>query len=313
MLKCCVLCPPGEGGLSSDCLALIAKARELSQRVTALLPFASGSDAQAALASGADTALVLTGDTALAHDDLALAKALLPHVRSQAPDALLTHASVTGRSLAPCLSALLQTGLTADCIALSLDENGLLRQTRPAFGSRVEAEILCPDARPQMASVRAGVFVCPPPLPSQQGKVIHASLTGSARVTQVGFTPLSQRTPLTDAHVILVGGKGAGAEGFRQLEALADRFHAVVGATRAAVDAGFAPYSRQIGLTGVTVHPRLYIAVGVSGAAQHIAGMSASGTVVAVNSDKSALIFQFADYAIVADWREVLPKIIPLL
>ena len=165
----------------------------------------------------------------------------------------------------------------------------------------------------QMASVRPGIF-CPKRQERPRTAVREYKITGSASVTQIEFRPFEEACPLSQADIIFAGGMGIGSkEGFLFLEKVAKKAGAALGASRRAVDAGVAPYACQIGQTGVTVHPRLYVAVGISGAVQHLAGMSASEKIIAVNSDPKAPIFDYADYGIVGDWREILSLLLEKL
>nr|HML49422.1 electron transfer flavoprotein subunit alpha/FixB family protein [Clostridia bacterium] len=198
-----------------------------------------------------------------------------------------------------------QTGLTADCTGLSIDADGLLLQTRPAFGGRWMADILCKDRRPQMASVRPDVFPTPTDPLEDIAPLERVREEAESYLTLLSRTPLAQAQALADAPAVIAGGKGIGSKkGFEKLERLAGLLGGAVGATRAAVDAGFADYSQQIGQTGRIVRPKLYIALAISGMAQHVLGMQGAQTVVAVNQDRHAPIFSYANHGIVADWEE---------
>jgi electron transfer flavoprotein alpha subunit len=223
-------------------------------------------------------------------------------------------ATIRGRSIAPQTAALLDTGLTADCTDLHL-EDGLLIQTRPALGGNLMAQIICAAARPQMATVRPRGFPMPSLACQRQGEIVRilpeelfAGKTLERTLERVATEKLSgNRKSLADAGIILAGGMGLGNRaGFCKLEALADAIGASVAASRAAVHAGFAPYSSQVGQTGVVVRPRLYVAFGISGAVQHMAGMSAAEYIVAVNTDRKAPIFRYAQLGLVGDAMETL-------
>ncbi len=223
------------------------------------------------------------------------------------PDAVLFPATVQGRFLSAWAAAKLQTGLTADCTDISLTEDGNLLQTRPAFGGNLIAQILCKNHRPQMASIRPGIFMqlnpvsCDVHLPVQVIKQSHVS----ELLTFLSYTPSADRVSLQNAKVIVAGGKGVGGkEGFAILAELANLLGGTLGASRGAVDAGWTSYAHQVGQTGVAVRPKLYLAFGISGMVQHIAGMNGAETVIAVNNDRLAPIFDYADYGVVADWRE---------
>lgn len=288
-------------------LELIAKARTLSSEVIALCEDEAACGA--CLAAGADRAALLP----LAPDDCAQGDAVSAALYRLAPDSVLFPATVRGRFLSGWAAARLQTGLTADCTALGVTPDGLLLQSRPAFGGNLTANILCRERRPQMASVRPGVF----PMPETEGNVPAAPIEKldvrplRDYLTREGFTPAQNAVSLQDAQVIVAGGKGVGSrKGFDKLFRLAALLGGAVGATRSAVDAGYIGYAHQIGQTGVTVRPRLYIVFGASGAIQHTVGMSAARTVIAVNRDRLAPIFRSADYGVAADWEETIDVMI---
>ena len=217
-----------------------------------------------------------------------------------------------GRSFIPRVAVAVETGLTADCTGLDIGEDGLLYQTRPAFGGNVMATILCPNRRPQMATVRPMVMkkrvfdeqrqgVVEPFTPSQE------AITSRVKVLET-VVQEQETVRLAEADVVVTGGRGLQkAENFDVIEELALLLDGAVGATRSVVDEGWMPYSHQVGQTGKTVAPKLYFAVGISGAIQHLAGMRTSQTIVAVNKDPDAPIFQVADYGIVGDLFEVVP------
>lgn len=288
-------------------LELIAKARTLSSEVIALCEDEAACGA--CLAAGADRAALLP----LAPDDCAQGDAVSAALYRLAPDSVLFPATVRGRFLSGWAAARLGTGLTADCTALGVTPDGLLLQSRPAFGGNLTADILCREKRPQMASVRPGVF----PMPETEGNVPAAPIEKldvrplRDYLTREGFTPAQNAVSLQDAQVIVAGGKGVGSrKGFDKLFRLAALLGGAVGATRSAVDAGYIGYAHQIGQTGVTVRPRLYIVFGASGAIQHTVGMSAARTVIAVNRDRLAPIFRSADYGVAADWEETIDVMI---
>lgn len=238
------------------------------------------------------------------------AQALCELAISRRPEAVLFPATIRGRSIAPQCAAILRTGLTADCTELLLQEDGLLVQTRPAFGGTLLAEIVCEKTRPQLASVRPGVFLPINTEKEANGGVIERLPFKSAQPgTQLALP--GGAGMLCDAQTVVAGGKGIGSrEGFVLLERLASLLGGVTAATRSAVDNGFAEYSRQVGQTGVTLRPRVYIAFGISGAVQHLAGIKDSGRIVAVNTDPKAPLFDYADIGIVAPWHEVASRMI---
>lgn len=296
-----VLCE-GDGSAAAE---LLGKARQLTPSGRVLALAETEEPPLSAFASfGADEAAALGRLT----DDCAQADRIADALRQLQPDAVLFPATIRGRFLSAWAAAKLHTGLTADCTALSLTETGLLKQVRPAFGGNLTAEILCKTARPQMASVRPGVFPEPAPLTGRTCALRPLKLAAiPERMERLSFTPAESGVSLQGAPVIVTGGKGVGSKkGFEKLEELAALLGGGVGATRSAVDAGWISYPHQIGQTGITVRPRLYLAFGVSGLVQHTVGMSSSGVVVAVNKDRNAPIFACADYGIVADWEETI-------
>jgi electron transfer flavoprotein alpha subunit len=210
----------------------------------------------------------------------------------------------------------LKTGLTADCTAFAIDpEKRLLLQTRPAFGGNIMATIITPRTFPQMATARPGVFKRLSEAYPQNGQVIRVDWTPDEFALKGRFVQtveeIKERLPLAEAEVIVAGGRGLKeAKHFRMLEELADLLGGAVGATRGAVDAGWIPYAHQIGQTGKTVSPKLYIAVGISGASQHVVGMQSSDFIVAINKDPAAPIFAIANIGLVGDLFEIVPALI---
>ena len=230
------------------------------------------------------------------------------------PEILLVGASIQGRDLAPRLAGRLHTGLTADCTGLHIDENRNLVQTRPAFGGNIFAQIVTKNHRPQMSTVRPGVMKLAEPDYSKNGEVVTVAFNydGEIRTQIKGLAKaVKDAVDLQDAEVIVSGGRGLGnADGFKLVEKLADVFGGAVGASRGAVYAGWIDASHQVGQTGKTVRPKIYIACGISGAIQHIVGMQNSDTIIAINTDPLAPIFDVADYGIVGDVYKVIPALI---
>lgn len=228
------------------------------------------------------------------------------------PAGVLLTADRSGRMTAAAVATLLKTGLAADCTQIDRNADGLLVMTRPTFGGSLLADILCPQSRPQMATVRPGIYL--PQLGEesyQVGEVITVAPAQRAPDTVLLEKIVSQVQNLALAKVVVAGGKGVGsAEGFQLLEQLAAALDGCVGASRAAVNAGYAPYEQQIGLTGQTVRPDVYLAFGISGAVQHVVSMEKSGVVIAVNNDPKAPIFEYADYGIVGDWETVVRELL---
>ena len=263
----------------------------------------------------------------------------LPHTsavvnlfKEEKPQICLMGATVIGRDLGPRVSSALHSGLTADCTQLEIgsfdmkvkqgDElvdkhyDNQLYQIRPAFGGSIIATIVNPEHRPQMATVRDGVMKKEILDPNYQGEIIRHDVAKYVPLTDYVVKVLDRhveaaKNNLKGANIIIAGGYGVGGpEGFDNLFALAKEIHAEVGASRAAVDAGWIDHDRQIGQTGVTVRPKVYIACGISGAIQHIAGMKESGIIISINSDPAAPINQIADYIINGTVEEVVPKLI---
>ena len=236
-------------------------------------------------------------------------------VRKHKPELLLFPATARGRAIAPRLAVDLHTGLTADCNALEIGSDGELSFTRPAFGASVSATIKSNDHRPQIVTIRPRVMPALEPDASRSGEILRedgaVGGVGSKKSIQSVSPSDSETIQISDADFIVTGGRGMkGPEGFDLLKKLADRVGGAVGASRAAVDAGWIPYDHQVGQTGQTVKPRVYIACGISGQIQHLVGMRSSDFIVAINKDPDAPIMQVADISIVGDLFETIPEII---
>lgn len=234
-------------------------------------------------------------------------------IRKYKPEIVLLGATTTGRDFAGALATELRTGLSADCTALSIDTGKrLVIQEKPAFGGNVLATIICPEKRPQMATVRPRVMETPPMDPSRNGQIIREKIEweeGSLGLSILGFVKEKEvSVDLPSANVIVAGGRGLrSAKDFDLVRDLAGVLGGVVGATRAAVDAGWISYSHQIGQTGVTVKPKLYIALGISGAIQHLCGMQTSDVIIAINKDPEAPIMKAATIAVEGDLFDIVP------
>jgi len=288
---------------------LVVKAREFSKTILALCE--DEASCPAAFSAGADECVTI----GYLPDDCAQGDLAADAILSLQPDSVLFPATIRGRFLSGWAAAKLQTGLTADCTSLGVTDDGLLLQSRPAFGGNLTADILCKTARPQMASVRPGVFPMPQLHAGAEGPVLRfVSDHPIAYLTHMGFTPAENTVSLQEAKVVIAGGKGIGSKkGFEKLAKLAALLGGAVGATRSAVDAGYTTYDHQIGQTGQTVRPELYIGFGISGIVQHTVGMDSAKVVIAVNKDRLAPIFSHADYGIVGDWEEICDKMIAAL
>ncbi len=262
---------------------------------------------------GADVVYVVDHPALKHFTDEAYSRCLVELVRSKKPEILLAGATSMGRSFIPRVAAMLRTGLTADCTDLDISEEGLLLQTRPAFGGNVMATIICPYGRPQMATVRPRVMR--PVEDPRNGRVERVTMSEDVfrtRVQVLNVIPEEDTTAkLSEAEVIISGGRGLQkAENFKMVEELARLLKGAVGASRSAVEEGWAPVSHQVGQTGQTVSPTLYMAIGISGAIQHIVGMQGSKIIVAVNKDPEAPIFDVASCGVVADLFEFVPAFI---
>jgi electron transfer flavoprotein alpha subunit len=313
-----------DGALTKVSHQLMGKARELADILGANAEAVLLGDnveplAQLLIADGADL-VYLAEDPLLEHYRTdAYAKVLSELIQTKKPEIVLFGATTVGRDLAPRISQRIYTGLTADCTGLDIDESErLLLQTRPAFGGNIMATITCTRHRPQMSTVRPGVMKAPEPVETRQGRVERVPVDIeeedlNVKILQV-VKEARQRVNLEDAKIIVSGGRGLGeAGGFQVIEQLAETIGGEVGASRGAVDAGWIDHDHQVGQTGKTVHPDLYVACGISGAIQHQAGMKESQFIVAVNKDPSAPIFQIADVGIVGDLYQVIPEMIKQL
>jgi caffeyl-CoA reductase-Etf complex subunit CarE len=246
------------------------------------------------------------------------AEALSSIIKKHKPEVVLAGATNIGRSFVPRVAASLGTGLTADCTELDINAEGNLVQTRPAFGGNIMATILCTRTRPQMATVRPRVMQEAFVDESRTGEIIqcevkHNKLTSRVKLIE-SIKNFDEASNVATADIVVVGGAGLlKAENFSLVRDLADAVGGAVGATRSAVDRGWVPYGCQVGQTGKTICPKLYIAVGVSGAIQHIVGMKTSERIIAINRDPGAPIFKVADYGIVGDLFEVVPDLIASL
>ena len=229
------------------------------------------------------------------------------------PEVVLFGATAIGRDMAPRVSARVHTGLTADCTKLEINpEDKGLMMTRPAFGGNIMATILCPDHRPQMSTVRPGVMQKLPTNDAAECEVIKEEVAGlsdhmNVEVMEIVKT-VAEKMDIQDAKILVSGGRGmASPENFKLLEDLADALGGTISSSRACVDAGWVEKDRQVGQTGKTVRPNLYIACGISGAIQHLAGMEESDVIIAINKDETAPIFNVADFGVVGDVFKILP------
>ncbi len=321
-----------DGEIAEVSLELLAKAGELAEtlesQVWAVL---CGSDiaelAETVIHHGADKVLVADHPELELYRTLPYNRVIVELIKAHQPYIFLFGASPVGRDLAPRVASAAEAGLTADCTDLQIGDylyrkekkeyKDLLYQIRPAFGGNIIATIVNPKTRPQMATVREGVMQSQAPDTSRTGEVItvEPEFEPSDFALQVLSREVQEPTvKLKDAPVIVAGGGGVGdSDEFRLLEELAHIMGGEVGASRAAVDSGLISHEHQIGQTGTTVRPRLYIAAGISGAIQHRAGMDEANKIIAINTDPEAPIFSVAHYKIVGDLKEVLPLLIQAL
>ncbi len=242
-------------------------------------------------------------------------RAICHLVRKYHPEVILMGATGLGRDLAGAVATVLKTGLTADCTGLHIDDQRNLMQTRPAFGGNIMATIMCDKFRPQMATVRPHVMAMPAHRTGVSGTVVREECPVReedilVKVLEIISDKRKDYVDVAGAEFIVSGGRGMmGKENFAILQELADELGGVVGSSRSAVDAGWMPYERQVGQTGKTVRPKIYIACGISGAIQHLVGMQDSDVIIAINRDKDAPIFEVATYGIVGDLFQIVPAI----
>jgi electron transfer flavoprotein alpha subunit len=308
-------------------LELVGKARELAAKldgrvVALLLGHEIDGLPDQAIQYGADIVLLADHPELEIYRTMPYARVAIDMVRERQPYIVLFGATPVGRDLAPRVASALSAGLTADCTALQIGDferkgevfKDLLYQIRPAFGGNIIATIVNPEMHPQMATVREGVMKLGKPDRGRRGVVERIEPRFNSRDLDLQVLKREIRLPKVDlknAQIIVAGGMGVGSkESFQLIHALADALGGEVAASRAAVDAGFISQEHQVGQTGVTVRPRLYIACGISGAVQHRAGMDQSSKIIAINTDPNAPIFQIAHYKIVGDLRTVIPQMI---
>ncbi|RLE68455.1 MAG: electron transfer flavoprotein subunit alpha/FixB family protein [Thermoprotei archaeon] len=298
---------------------LLGKAREIGEKISGqawsiILGHEIKDLASELIQYGADKVFVYDHPTLREFDVIRYKEILVNFVKKFNPEIFLIGATPLGRSLAPRVAASLRTGLTADCIDLRIDENGDLIQIRPAFTGNILAHIKT-KSRPIMATVRYRVMEIPEKDPSRSGEIVEME------VPEIGETGLrmlekveERRVNLAEADIIVAGGRGLKSkDDLKMLEELASLLGGVVGVSRPLVDEGWISKDHQVGFSGNTVKPKLYIACGISGSPQHLAGMRDSEIIVAINVDPSAPIFRYADYGVVGDLYEVLPRLMKIL
>ena len=315
-----VFCEQRDGAVQPVALELLGVARELAAKTGAqvgalLLGHNVGQQAKELIAYGADE-VRLVDDVRLAnYMTEPYAQAIYQVVKAGEPSSLLFGATSIGRDLAPRLSARLRTGLTADCTKLEIDEDGSLFMTRPAFGGNLMATIICPNSRPQMSTVRPGVMQKLEPDYNRAGTVVEETITWNEAKFAVKLVEEVKETQsvdkIEDAKLLVSCGRGL--KNVEPAFELAKKLGGTVSSSRALVDAGILEQARQVGQTGKTVRPQAYMAFGISGAIQHLAGMEESEFIVAINTDKSAPIFKVANLGIVADAAATMKELNKLL
>lgn len=308
-----------EGHLQSVALELIAEARKLSETLNESVSAVLLGDAHVKelakelIEGGADNVYISTDSRLKNYQTEPYTEVIVSLIEKYKPEIFLLGATTTGRDLASRIAARIRVGLTADCTGLDIDpEKKIIRQTRPAFGGNIMATIISPNYRPQMSTVRPKVFKKLPKDPQRKGQIIDFKPFISEKSLRTKLVEIIKSTEkkvnLAEAEIIVSGGRGIGGpENFKLIQDLADVIGGAVGASRATVDAGWISQFHQVGQTGKTVSPKLYIACGISGAIQHLAGMQSSDIIVAINKDPYAPIFNVATYGIVGDLFEVLP------
>ncbi len=311
-----------QGRFSDVGLELLGKARELADATNTyvgalLLGDFSEEKAKELIGYGADKVYLFSHKDLAIYHSLAYTKLICQAVTQEKPEALFMGATPLGADLAPRVAAQLETGLSAHCVDLRLGEDGILEQIVPGFGGTMMAVIICPEKRPQMATVMPGVFSKPEPQ-DRQGQVVSmpVEITEEDLVPQVvEFKAKEQKTvALEGASVVVCGGYGMGSkENWQLLEELAKILGGAVGATRPAVDEGWAPEEVMIGQSGKIVHPKLYIGAGISGVMHHVVGIQDSEIIVVINKDPNAPFFEVCDFGVVGDATKVLPALIEKL
>ncbi len=290
-------------------------ANDLDTELSALLFGGSESEANELIKWGADKVYLSKNEIFRKFNDEPYSKLLTSLIKKYRPEIVLAGATSIGRSFIPRVAARLRTGLTADCTSLVIDkETRNLLQIRPAFGGNIMATILCPNTRPQMATVRPRVMKRGTYDENRVGELININsdnLSSRTRVLDSVKEVSETAVNLQEADIIVSGGRGLGdPKGFKLLKELAEILGGAVGASRAAVDSGWIPYRHQVGQTGKTVCPKIYIACGISGAVQHLVGMQSSDIIIAINKNPEAPIFNVATYGIVGDLYEIVPLLI---
>jgi len=319
-----VFCEQRDGRVEKVSKELISKGRQLANELECcvralVLGHEMKDDLNELIHLGADEVILVDEKELAVYMTEPYTKAMVQVVLDKKPDVILVGASTIGRDLAPRVSARINTGLTADCTKLEVDEETKnLLMTRPAFGGNIMATIICPDHRPQMSTVRPGVMTLAEADTARIGVISKVPVAFETADMNVEILEVVKETKtkvnIEDANILVSGGRGVGKpENMTSLENLATRLGGTVSASRAVVDAGWIDRNNQVGQTGKTVRPDLYFACGISGAIQHLAGMEESEFIVAINKDETAPIFDAADLGIVGDVHKVIPELMKLL
>ena len=319
-----VFCEQREGRIEKVSKELVSKGRELADNLECcvralVLGHDMKDDLNELIHLGADEVILVDEKELAVFMTEPYTKAMVQVVLDRKPDVILVGASTIGRDLAPRVSARINTGLTADCTSLEVDEETKnMLMTRPAFGGNIMATIICPEHRPQMSTVRPGVMTLAEPNTDRIGVISKVPVKFETTDMNIEILEVvketKQKANIEDANVLVSGGRGVGnPDKMKSLESLALRLGGTVSASRAVVDAGWIDRNNQVGQTGKTVRPDLYIACGISGAIQHLAGMEESEFIVAINKDETAPIFDAADLSIVGDVHKIIPELMKIL
>lgn len=315
-----VFCEQRDNVISKVSYELIGKGRsiadEIGVKVTAVVLGHNIEDkCHELIQFGADEVIYVDHEALTLYTTEAYTQALTAVLEDTKPEIVLIGATSIGRDLGPRVSSRLSTGLTADCTKLEVGEDKELLMTRPAFGGNIMATIICPDHRPQMSTVRPGVMAMLEADDSRIGSIKKMDVAFTDAIHQVKILEVvkEEKTEanITEANILVSGGRGVGSkENFNTLHDVAEMLGGTISASRAVIDSGWFDHSRQVGQTGTTVRPDVYMACGISGAIQHVAGMEESDYIIAINKDSEAPIFDVADFGVVGDVNKVLPHLI---
>ncbi len=318
-----IIAETDENGIIEPSLQMLTPAKKVASKLNVkitgvLLGYNVKQYANQFIEYGADEVIVVDDERLKSYAPNVYGEVAVHLIKKYKPEMVFVAGTMRGRELAPYIANHLRAGITADCTDFDVDEKTRdVFQIRPPFGAVLLAYIRTPNRRPQMATARPNVFPLPPRDPNRKGEIIEEKVDyipqPKARLISRKVIPRTE-TPIEKAEIVVGGGKGLGtAEGFKSLEELANIIGAVVGGSRKAVDLGWIPHEKQIGQTGKSIKSVIYIAVGISGAAQHMFGVREAEVVVAINNDPSAPIFSQCDYGVVADYRQVIPSLIKIL